>query len=285
MKASEGKYNQVDWIATGFGKLDEILGGGIPTRKITEISGVYSVGKSTLSLMIIARAQADGYKCLLADSEFSFSQEYSTKLGVDCDKLELIQERFAETAFDEIEAWADANKDGVIVLDSVGALLVRAEAEKEAGGKIIGGQARLIANFCRKIVPLLAINNNALIVLNHQFTDIMSGAIKTSGGMKLEYAKSIWLMLRKANRRVMQGDTQIGDMMLAEIRKNKLAPTMKQTCELTLLFGQGFSKEADLLDEYLKSGEIVKKGNTYFKGKEKMGVGAAKAREWLKTNP
>lgn len=284
MKASDSLYSKIDWLPTGFSALDKILGGGIPSRKITEISGVFSVGKSTLALTLIGRAQKEKKATLWADSEFSYGEEYAAILGVDSNKLDLIQERFAETTLDEIEAWADSHKNGLIVLDSVGGLLPRQEAEKDASGKVIGGQAKLIATFCRKIVPILAINNHALVILNHQFTDIMSGAIKTSGGEKLAYSKSVWLMLRKASKRVMQGENQIGEIIEASIRKNKLAPTNKQSCELTMLYGQGFSVEADLLQDLLDSGEVTKIKNKYFRGETLLGVGQTKAREALKTN-
>lgn len=282
MKASASPYREIAWISTGFHKLDAILGGGIPQRKITEISGVFSVGKSTLALQIVAQAQALKKDCLWCDSEFSFTEDYATKLGVDCDLLDLIQGRYAEENLDQIEEWADKHRGALIILDSIGGLLPRQEAEKSADGKTIGGQAKLIATFCRKIVPILAINNNALIVLNHQFTDIMSGKIKTSGGEKLAYAKSIWLMLRAANKRIMKGEDQIGLIIEAEIRKNKLAPTQKQSTELTMLFGEGFSASRDLLEEELASGRILKKGNSYFRDGEKIGVGATKATDWLK---
>jgi recombination protein RecA len=281
-KASQSPFKDVRWLSTGFSALDKILGGGVPFRRILEVSGVYSVGKSTLALTIIARAQKEGFDCLYADAEFSFDEAYASKLGVNLDLLDLAQERFAESTLDAVEDWADKHKDAVIVIDSIGALLPRQEAEKSADGKTIGGQARLIATFCRKIVPILALNNNSLIVLNHQFTDVMSGRLKTSGGAKLEYARAIWLMLRAANKRIMSGESQVGLVIEAEIRKNKLAPTVKQKCELTMLFGEGFSAEADLLQELLDSGEVTKKGNTYFRGTEKLGVGLTKAREALK---
>ena len=281
MKASANPYREIKWIPTGLPSLDRVLGGGIPHRKITEISGVWSAGKSTLALQAVAQAQKLGKDCLWCDSEYSFMDSYATALGVDCDELDLKVERIAEDMLDYIEEWADSHKNALIVLDSVGHLLPRAEAEKHADGKVIGGQARIIATFCRKIVPILAINNNALIVLNHQFVDIMSGKLKTSGGAKLEYSKSIWLMLRMANKRVMKGDQQIGAVIDAEVRKNKLAPTMKQRAELTLIYGSGFSAQADLLQELLDSGEVTKKGNTFWRGEEKLGIGINKAREAL----
>lgn len=206
MKASANPYREIKWITTGLPSLDRILGGGVPQRKITEISGLFSVGKSTLAFQIVAQAQKLGKDCLWCDSEFSFSEEYASALGVDCDQLDLVAGRFAEENLDAIEEWADSHEDALIVLDSVGHLLPQQEAEKSAEAKTIGLQARLIATFCRKIVPILAIKNNALVLLNHNVTDLMTGRIKTSGGAKLEYSKSIWLMLRQANERLMKGD-------------------------------------------------------------------------------
>lgn len=283
MKASASPYRKLDWLTTGYANLDKILGGGIPTRKISEISGVYSVGKSTLALSIIAEAQKDGRDCLLADIEFAFDDKYAEVLGVELLNLDLIQARFAEDALDEIEEWADKHKNGLIVVDSIGGLLPRQEAEKTADGKVIGGQAKLVSTFCRKMVPLLALNNNALLVLNHQFTDLMSGKLKTSGGAKLEYHRSIWLMLRKSNKRVMQGENQVGDIIEAEIRKNKCAPTMKMSTELTLLYGKGFLKGMDLMQDALDKGVITKQGNSYYFNGNKLCTGLPKLREHFKS--
>lgn len=280
--ASDSEYAHIDWIPTGLSKLDAILGGGIPTRRITEISGPFSVGKTTLALMVFARAQQEKYKTLWCDFEWSWEHDYPQSLGVDLKKTLLIQERFAETAIDDVEEWAEKNKNGLIVVDAIGAMLPRAEAEKGSEGKTIGGQAGLVAKFCRKVTPLLVQNNIAMIVLNHEFTDIMSGRVMTSGGKKLEHAKAIWLKLRKVSKNVMQGDRKVGEIIEAEVRKNKLAPTMRQTAELTLIFGQGFSAEADLLQELLDSGEVTKVGQKYFRGETLLGRGLSAAREALK---
>lgn len=279
----DSPYKKLTWIPTGYSSLDRILGGGVATRKITEFSGNYSVGKSSLALSVVAQAQALKMKVLWADSEFSFDEKYAEALGVD-GRIELLTDRYAEVILDEIEKWADEHKNALIVLDSVGQLLPREQAEKRAEGKTIGGQAKLIAVFCRKMLPILAINNIALLVLNHNLIDIMSGKIKTSGGSKLEYAKSCWLMLRKANKRVMNGENEIGAVIEAQIRKNKLAPTMSQSVELTMLYGQGFHKQADLIQDALDSGKIEKRGQSYFIGDEKLARGLAGLREWASAN-
>jgi len=246
MKASESTLDTVSFIETGFENLDLILGGGIPRRKITEVSGIWSVGKSTLALQIIARAQADKVNCMWSDSEFSFSNDYATSLGVDCKQLDLAQEQFAELTLDAIEKWANDHKNGLIVLDSIGSLLPREEAEKGSEGRSIGLQARLIGSFTRRIVPILAIKNHALIVLNHSFTDIQTGRLKTSGGEKLSYAKSIWFTLKRSYGKPAKrsGDGKKTILFIeCETRKNKVRPTEGMKCELDMVPGNGFSTE------------------------------------------
>lgn len=280
--AEDSPFNKIEWITTGISSLDRILGGGVPTKRITEISGPFSVGKSTLAFMVVANAQKEKRKTLWADVEWSFEKDYPKVLGVDLKKLQLIQEKTAEVVLDSIEEWAETNENGLIVLDSVGALHSRQEAEKDADSKVIGVQAGLVARFCRKIVPILVVNNHALIVLNHEFTDIMSGRIMTSGGKKLEHHKSIWLKLKKLLKNIKKGDRVVGELIQAEIRKNKLVPTMRQTCELTLIFGSGYSAEADLFNELLEKGEITKIGQKFFRGEKYLGRGINAAREALK---
>jgi len=268
-KADQSPYRDIDVIPTGFPKLDALIGGGVPSRKITEISGKFSVGKSTLACHIIANAQKDEKEVLYADTEFSFAEAYAQSLGVDIAALNLSQEAYAEETLDGIEGWAKENPNSLVVLDSIGGLLSRDEAEKEAGAKIIGGQARLVATFSRKIVPILAANNVALVVLNHVFLDVMSGNLMTSGGWKLGYHKSLEIRLSKTKNLLKQGENVIGRQIEAKIIKNKLQGTQDQSAILNLLYGQGFSYEASLLDEALDAGIITRKGANFFFGEEK----------------
>lgn len=284
MKASESPFRNLDWISTGLAPLDKILGGGVPSRKITELSGKFSVGKSTLALSVVSEAQKKGKPCLWGDIEFSFDEQYAKALGVELLNLDLIQEELAETAIDEIEKWASENKNGLIVLDAVGGLLTMEEAQKNANEKTIGGQAKLVATHVRKMVPKIALNNHAYLMLNHEFTDIMTGKIKTSGGAKLEYHKSIWLALRKMPKQLTQGENRIGDVIEAHVKKNKLAPTLSQKCELNLLYGFGFDRNADALQNALDNGTITQKGRSYFFADEKIAVGMPALREWFKEN-
>lgn len=288
VKASASPFSNFDVVPTGFPKLDKLLGvGGIPTRKITEFYGSWSVGKSTLSFTIIKNAQGLGMDVLLADTEVSFGPDYAKALGVDLERLDLLQERFAENTLDEIEAWVEGHKDALVVLDSVGGLLPRAEAEKSAEGKTIGGQAKLVATFCRKIVPLLAINNVALLVVNHEFQDLMTSAMKSSGGAKLAYHKSISIRLKKSfNKQVTEkaSGTRVGDFIEAEVKKNKLAATSGQKCDLLLLWGEGFSQQADVLEDLVQAGKIGKQGQFWYRidPHEKLARGDGAMRELLK---
>lgn len=247
MKASEHK-DSGDVVKTGFVVLDTALGGGIPFKKITECSGRYSMGKSTLALQIVAQAQKQGIKCLYADSELSYSNYYAATLGVETGELELLQqEEYAEQLLDGIEEWATKHKNGLIVLDSVGGLLPREEAEGGAEKRSIGLQARLLGSFTRRIVPVIAKRNHAFIILNHEFSDIQTGRLKTSGGEKLAYAKSIWFTLKrtfgKAPKRNADGLRTV-IFIEAEIRKNKVAATEGTKCELEMVVGHGFFTNA-----------------------------------------
>lgn len=260
---------ETEWIPTSLSVVNKLLGGGIPMGKILEISGSFSVGKSTLALIMLADAQKAGKKCLWADIEYSFQNEYATRMGVNTKKLFLLRERFAESAIDEIEKFAESNKDAVIVVDAIGAMLPRSEAEKESGGKVIGGQARLVASFCRKMAPLMHENNICVIALNHSFRDIMTSALKTSGGLKLEYHKSVSLNLRKGLKKVMKGEQRVGDVIEIEVRKNKLAPTLSQKGELIFLYGDGFQKNSSIKDEAIEAGILTKEGQFWmFKGEK-----------------
>lgn len=280
--AAENDYSSISWIPTGFANLDKIMGGGIPLRRITELSGSWGLGKTTLALTIVAQAQKQGYKTLWVDQEWAWEPLYGEKLGVDLKKLFLLQERFAEVALDSVEEWAESNKKALIVIDAIGALLPRAEAEKDNSSKTIGGQAGLVARFSRKIVPILAINNIALLVLNHEYIDIMSSRIMTSGGAKLAYSKSIGLRLKKGNKRIMSGENKVGEVVIAEVRKNKLNASTGMETELQMVYGSGFSHELDLLENALEKGVITKVGQFYYFNNEKAGRGINGIREALK---
>lgn len=246
MKAEENPLDKFDIIPTPFPALNTILGGGIPSKKIIEVSGQAAVGKSTLALQLVAEYQRQKKSALWCDSEFSFTNDYASIMGVNCKELDLVQEQYAEALLDALEEWANKHKNGLIVLDSIGALLPKEEAEKGAEGRSIGLQARMIGSFTRRIIPILALKNHTLIVLNHTFTDLSTGRLKTSGGAKLEYAKSIWLTLKrsygKAPKRSGDGLKTV-IFIEVEVRKIKTAPTEGMKAEIELEQGKGFATQ------------------------------------------
>lgn len=196
MKANDLLKEKYDLIPTPIPALNEIIGGGIPTRIITEVASAPGCGKSTLALQVIAQAQKLGRPALFADAERAHGfVPFATKIGVDCDKLEYLKEPYAELLLQGIVEWANSHKNGVIAVDSVGGLHGREEAEKDIESKSIGIQSRMIAKFCRVLVPIIDDRNHALILLNHIYIDPTSTALKSSGGAKLAYhtGLSIWL--------------------------------------------------------------------------------------------
>ena len=278
--AYANSIEDVDVIPTGL-FIDKLTGiGGIPRGKITEIYGDESIGKSSLCLQIVAQAQKQGLRCLWADVEWSYTTGYATTLGVDNSKLGLIREQFGETTVDAIEEAVASGEWDLVILDSVGGLLPRAEAEKSAEGRTIGAQAGMVAKFCRKVVPLLKMNNTALIVINHSVVDIMSGKIGASGGRKLAFHKSISIRLKqKFGVTIKQGDRKVGKVVVGEVKKNKEAATEGMELDGQLIFGVGFSVAADILNDAIDRGIITKKGNTFFFGETKLGIGLGKVRK------
>lgn len=277
---------EVQVIPTGlfFDKLTGI--GGIPRGVITELFGDEGIGKTTLCLQMVANAQKQGIRCLWVDFEYSYPPAYAAFLGVSNAQLGLIRERYAEAALDQVESALEEGEWDLIVLDSVGGILPRAEAEKGAEGKTIGGQAGLMAKFCRKIVPLLSIHNAAMVVINHSFIDVMSGKLLTSGGKKLAYHKALSIRFKPkkmgtGNSVLKQGDRKVGKVVTGEVRKNKMAPTEGLELDGQIIFGSGFSVAADLLADAIDREVITKKGNTYYFGEEKLGIGMSKVRKMV----
>lgn len=274
---------EIEVIPTGL-FIDKLTGiGGVPRGVITEIFGDEGIGKSSVCLQAVANAQRLGLRCLWVDLEYSYMPKYGASLGIDNSKLGLIRADYAEAALDELEAEITSGKWDLVILDSVGGVLPRAEAEKNAEGRTIGGQATIMAKFCRKVVPQLSIHNVALVVINHSFTDIMSAKLMTSGGKKLAYHKALSIRLKAkfGGVALKQGDRRIGKMVVGEVRKNKLSDTEGLEIESQLIFGSGFSTSADMLGDALDGGIITKKGNSYYLGSEKLGIGLNKVRKLM----
>lgn len=238
-------------IQTGFPQLDAVLGGGLPTRKIVECAGSWSVGKSTLAYQIIGAAQKQNRPCLLIDAERAFTKEYGTAMGIDISALDVFRAKTAEEYLDEVITWIEgdkkegrkAHKGGLVVIDAIGALLPREEAEKTSESRSIGLQARLIGSFCRKIVPILDDSDAGLLILNHTFIPLGLNSVASSGGKKLEYARSVWMILSaQYGAPVKKDSTGMKTLipMQVEIRKNKIVSNAGTKIQLDLVQGAGF---------------------------------------------
>lgn len=262
-------------ISTGLPQLDRITGvGGLPKGFITEIVGQPSVGKTTLCLMLVREAQKQGVECVWADVEWSWESEYAERLGVDLSSLGVIRQPYSEQVLDLLEEDARENKGKLYVIDSVGGLHSQREAEKSSGEKVIAGQAGPIATFVRKIVPLAAMNNHAVIFINHEYKEIGSQypVWLPSGGTKLAFHKSLSIRLKQSFEGAAKLSKKVGMVVEAEIMKNKRAGTKKQTCSIEMIYGEGFNPVSDLLQDALDKGVIVRTGNTFFMGETKLGM-------------
>lgn len=281
-KASASPLLDVQFVSTGLPQLDRVCGGGIPLRRVSLISGPPSMGKSTIALMAVGEAQRLGMKVLWYDAEFSAETKQMLQCGVDIDELDLEQPELAEEGLDAVEEYLRKNKNCLVVIDSLGGLHTRVEAEKAAGEKTIGAQAGIVSKFIRKVVPLLAVNNSAMICITHEFTDIMTGKVKASGGDKVMYHTSLHFRLKPKYGVVLkQGDRTIGKVVQAQVKKTKVGNTEGQECDLQYLYDSGFNPQADLLQDALEKGIITKTGNLYYFSGEKLGM-IGKVREWMK---
>lgn len=263
----------LDYIPTGIPSFDKLMGGGFARGKITLLSGQPSVGKSTVAYGAIAQAQELGLSPLLYDVEYAYDSDYSRSIGILSEKLSVLREPYAEDGLDHLLDAIQTGKYELIVIDSIGALLSRVDAEKATGEKTIGVQASITAKFIRRAVPLLAVKNIAMVCITHEFTDIMTGKIMASGGAKLLYHASQHLRLKQKFGVVLkQGDQKIGKVIVAEMKKNKLSSSESKEADAHFIYADGFSKTADLLDSALEKGIITKVGNTYHAFGEKLGM-------------
>ena len=262
MKASMLEDNK-GYIVTPFKAVNVVLGGGLPLGKVSEIAGSWSVGKSTIAYQIIAAAQKQNIPCLLLDAERAFTKEYGTSLGVDNSQLDIFRAQTAEEYLDHAVEWINTkkNRGGLVVIDAIGALLPREEAEKTAEGRSIGLQARLLGSFGRKIVPILDDNGIALLALNHTFIPLGQMGVASSGGKKWEYIRSVWLILSGAYGQPVKKDaTGLKTLipMRLEVKKNKITSNMGTKIDLALIQGAGFVGDTVALPERRRAGRPKK---------------------------
>lgn len=267
--------------------LDKASGiGGLPRGFIVELWGKTNSGKSTIAFQTVAAAQKAGLRCLWIDVEHTFrayvaNPQRADAFGVDMDKLDVMLEENAEDYIDNTEEAIRSKKYDLIVMDSVGDLSSKIEQEKTAAEKTIGMQASLMTKFIRTITWMVDMNEIIFLVVNHERETLMGG-IYQMGGKKLAEKKKLSFRFReKPNFVIKKGERMVGKVMRITVSKNHFAPTEGLEIESNLIFQEGFSYAADLLDDAIERGVFTKEGNTFYFSQEKIGM-IGKLREWIK---
>ncbi|GIV76020.1 MAG: protein RecA [Litorilinea sp.] len=287
MKLGEAKRLQVEVIPTGSLSLDIALGvGGMPRGRIVEIYGPESSGKTTLCLHVIAEAQKTGGICGFVDVEHALDPAYAQKIGVDVNNLYISQPDTGEQALEIAEALVRSGAMDVVVIDSVAALVPRAEIEGEMGDSHVGLQARLMSQALRKLTSVVKASNTSLIFTNQlrQKIGVMFGNPETtSGGMALKFYASVRLDVRRIQS-IKQGNEVIGNRTRVTVKKNKVAPPFK-VAEFDIMYNEGISTEGDLIDLGVEQDIITKRGSFYSYGDIRLGQGRENAKQFLAENP
>ena len=287
MKLGEVKKVDVAAISTGSPSLDLALGiGGLPRGRIVEIYGPESSGKTTLALHVVANAQKEGGVSAFVDAEHAMDPAYAKKIGVNIDNLLISQPDTGEQALEIVEALVRSNAVDVIVVDSVAALVPKAEIEGEMGDSHMGLQARLMSQALRKLTGIVSRTNVVVIFINQirmKIGVVFGNPETTTGGNALKFYSSVRLEIRRAAQ-IKKGEEIVGNRVKAKVVKNKVAPPF-QTTEFDIMYNQGISKEGDLLDLGVKMGVLKKSGAWYQLGEEKLGQGRESAKTFLKENP
>ncbi|MCD4700498.1 MAG: recombinase RecA [Candidatus Aegiribacteria sp.] len=287
MRLGENTHMKVDIIPTGSIALDAALGiGGIPRGRVTEIYGAEASGKTTLALHIIASAQKLGGEVAFIDAEHALDPIYSEKLGVNIDDLLVSQPSNGEQALEITEMLVRSNAVDVIVIDSVAALVPRAEIEGEMGDSHVGLQARLMSQALRKLTGVVSQSKCAVVFINQirMKIGVMFGNPETTtGGRALKFYSSVRLDVRRIAS-IKEGDEVVGSRTRIKVVKNKLAPPFRKV-ECDILHGYGISREGELLDLGLDNELVTRRGTWYSMGDKQLGQGREKSRQFLVDNP
>jgi recombination protein RecA len=276
----------VSSISTGSISVDYALGvGGFPRGRICEIFGPESSGKTTIALQVIAEAQKNGGMAAFIDVEHALDPTYARKLGVDVDNLLVSQPDYAEQALEITSVLISSNSIDVLVVDSVAALVPKAELDGEMGDAFVGVQARLMSQAMRKLTGIVSKSNTCLIFINQirEKIGVMFGSPETtSGGRALKFYSSVRADIRRIAA-IKDGDTVTGNRTRVKIVKNKVAPPFREA-EFDILYGEGISREGDLIDLAAAQNIVEKSGSWYSYKGERIGQGRENARQFLRDN-
>ena len=287
MRLGQEDRPAMEVIPTGSISLDIALGiGGLPRGRIIEVYGPESSGKTTVALHAIANAQRKGDICAFIDAEHALDPEYAKKLGVDIDALLVSQPDTGEQALEIADMLIRSGAIGLIVIDSVAALVPRAEIEGEMGDSHVGLQARLMSQALRKITGALSNSNTTAIFINQlrEKIGVMFGSPETTtGGKALKFYASVRLDVRRIET-LKDGTEAVGNRTRVKVVKNKVAPPFKQA-EFDMIYGEGISREGGLIDMGVEHGVVRKAGAWYTYDGDQLGQGKENARQFLKDNP
>ena len=287
MRLGQDTKIDVDVISTGSLSLDVATGiGGIPRGRVTEIFGPESSGKTTLALTIIANAQRRGGVAAIVDAEHALDPSYAKKLGVDLDQLLVSQPDSGEQALEIVELLVASSAVDVIVVDSVAALVPKAELEGNMGDSFMGLQARLMSQALRKLTGLVHKTNTSLIFINQirEKIGVMFGSPETTtGGRALKFYSSIRLDIRRIAS-MKDGDTAQGNRVRAKVVKNKCAPPFRQA-DFDIMFSKGISWAADVLDLAVEHGIVQRSGSWFSRGDERLGQGRERTIQLFEEKP
>ncbi len=288
MRMGDGTaIGNVEAISTGSLGLDIALGiGGVPKGRVVEIYGPESSGKTTLTLHIVAEAQKQGGTCAFVDAEHALDPQYAERLGVDMDELLVSQPDTGEQALEITDMLVRSGAVDVVVVDSVAALTPKAEIEGDMGDSHVGLQARLMSQALRKLTANIKRSNCIVIFINQirMKIGVMFGSPETTtGGNALKFYASVRMDIRRIGA-IKKGDEVVGNETRVKVVKNKVAPPFKQV-EFQILYGEGISREGEIIDLGVKHGFVEKSGAWYSYNGERIGQGKDNVRNFLKENP
>ncbi|MBI4457570.1 recombinase RecA [Candidatus Uhrbacteria bacterium] len=287
MKLGDAKHSDVDVVPTGCLSLDLALGiGGLPRGRVIEIYGPEASGKTTLAQHVVAEVQKMGGTAAFVDAEHALDPEYAAKIGVNVKELLISQPDTGEQALEIVETLVRSGAVDVVVVDSVAALVPKAEIEGDMGDQHMGLQARLMSQALRKLTGIVSKTNTVVIFINQirmKIGIVFGNPETTTGGTALKFYSSVRIEVRRSAQ-IKKDEKVIGNQTNVKIVKNKVAAPFR-TCTFDIMYNEGISLSGDLLDLGVAQGVVAKNGNSYAYGDVKFGVGREAAKAFLKADP